>query len=84
LILALGAARAATAPPDDRESRLREAVWGGRWLEGVRLYAELEGAGAAPSPQASYLDGFALWKLRRLERTRASEEGGRGRLSPRT
>ena len=68
LILAL---LCTTVLADDRESALREAVWGGRWLEGVRLYDELERAGAVPSPQASYLAGLALWRLRRPEDARA-------------
>jgi hypothetical protein len=46
-----------------QEKPLRGAVWNGHWLEGLRLYAALE----SPSPQASYLAGLALWKLRRPE-----------------
>jgi hypothetical protein len=47
----------------EQEKPLRDAVWNGRWLEGVRLYSRLDG----PSPQASYLAGLAQWKLRRPE-----------------
>jgi hypothetical protein len=60
----------APAQAADRERALREAVWGGRWLEGSRLYAQLQASGAAPTPQASYLAGLAQWRLRRPEDAR--------------
>ena len=66
----LGPPAFGAGPPGDRERPLREAVWGGRWMEGVRIYGGLAAAGPAPSPQASYLAGVALWKLRRLEEAR--------------
>jgi hypothetical protein len=63
-------ALASAAPPLDHEAPLRDAVWGGRWLEGIRLYDELASGGAAPSPRASYLAGLAEWRLRRPEDAR--------------
>jgi hypothetical protein len=48
--------RRATRRP---RSRLREAVWGGRRLKASASMPS-SGQGAAPSPQASYLDGLAL------------------------
>jgi len=67
VLLLLWAAFVAAAPPGDRERPLRDAVWAGRWLEGVRLYSQLEATGAEPSAQAAYLAGLAQWKLRRPE-----------------
>jgi len=55
------------ASPHDPDREVREAVWAGHWLKGVRQYREIERAGQAASPQASYLAGLALWKLRRPE-----------------
>ena len=71
IVVLLWSACATAVLAEDRESALRQAVWGGRWLEGIRLYEELQRAGAVPSPQASHLAGFALWKLRRPEDARA-------------
>ena len=60
----------AAAASNDRERSLREAVWGGHWIEGVRLYGGVEAAGLAPSPQASYLAGLAQWRLHHPEEAR--------------
>jgi hypothetical protein len=37
LLMMIWAVSTAGRPPADREGPLREAVWGGRWLEGLRL-----------------------------------------------
>lgn len=51
----------------DLEKPLRQAVWAGRFLEGIRQYDGLVAKGIEPSGQASYLAGWAYWRLRRPE-----------------
>jgi hypothetical protein len=82
----LGLVVLAAAAPMDQERALREAIWGDRLIAGTQLYAGLD----APSPQASYLAGWAYWKLHEPEKARpllkkadqAGFHAGGGRLQP--
>jgi hypothetical protein len=85
LLLAVGASQI------ENERGLREAIWAGHWIEGVRRYEEIEETGLRPSAQASYLAGWAEWMLRRPEEARplvekaveAGFQAGGGRIQPR-
>jgi hypothetical protein len=78
------------AAPADREKGLRDAVWGGHFVAGTRAYEELVQKHEEPSAQASYLAGFAYWKLHQAEKAeslvkRAVEahfRAGGGRIQP--
>jgi len=74
LLSLLIGATAAAAQDYERERGLREAIWADRWLEGLRLYDELARDGVAPSGQASYLAGWADWRLHRPEDARPQLE----------
>jgi hypothetical protein len=76
--------------PADREKTLRDAVWGNHFVAGVRAYEDLIQKHETPSPQASYLAGFAYWRLHQAEKAeplikKAVEShfrAGAGRIQP--
>jgi hypothetical protein len=78
------------ATPVDQEKGLRDAVWGGHFIAGVQAYEDLLRKHETPSPQASYLAGFAYWRLHQPEKAepavKKAVEGhwraGAGRLQP--